>query len=70
MVWQRLEHANIAKFYGVSYQMGDRPSLVMQWYRNGTAVSYLKGKQKEVKLSMVSFGTQCPRRPLFKISHS
>ncbi|KAJ8502893.1 hypothetical protein ONZ45_g11343 [Pleurotus djamor] len=41
-VWHRLDHPHIAKFYGTSYHMGNRPAMVMQWYSNGSASGYLK----------------------------
>ncbi|KAF5372308.1 hypothetical protein D9615_009223 [Tricholomella constricta] len=41
-VWHRLEHPNIVKLFGTSYHMSGRPSMVMQWYQNGSATDYLR----------------------------
>ncbi|KAJ7585350.1 kinase-like domain-containing protein [Mycena floridula] len=51
-VWKRLRHPQIADFYGVSL-VGNRPSLVLAWYDNGTAPSYLKGKDLGTRLRIV-----------------
>ncbi|EDR03980.1 uncharacterized protein LACBIDRAFT_306303 [Laccaria bicolor S238N-H82] len=40
-VWNRLVHHNIARFYGISFRLGGRPSIVMQWYQNGTVPDYI-----------------------------
>lgn len=53
-MWKRLEHPNIAKFYGVSFQLGGRPALVMQWYENGTAPNYIKDRSMAFRLTLVS----------------
>jgi len=53
-VWNRLDHLNIAKFYGVSFQLGGRPALVMQWYENGAAPNYLSSQPNERRLEIVS----------------
>ncbi|KAG6876287.1 hypothetical protein C0992_000148 [Termitomyces sp. T32_za158] len=42
-VWHRLEHPNIAQFFGTSYHMSGRPSLIMKWYDNGNAADFLHG---------------------------
>ncbi|KAG6809612.1 hypothetical protein H0H92_015530 [Tricholoma furcatifolium] len=42
-VWHRLDHPNVAKFFGTSYHMSGRPSMVMQWYGNGSAAEFLRG---------------------------
>ncbi|KAF8054346.1 hypothetical protein FPV67DRAFT_1682643 [Lyophyllum atratum] len=39
-IWHRLEHPNIVKFFGTSYHLGGRPSMVMQWYKNSSATDY------------------------------
>ncbi|RDB26366.1 Serine/threonine-protein kinase STY8 [Hypsizygus marmoreus] len=52
-VWKRLDHANIAKFYGVSFQFSGRPSLVMRWYDNGTAPSYLESQTADCRFGLV-----------------
>ncbi|KAJ3931536.1 MAG: kinase-like domain-containing protein [Lentinula lateritia] len=43
-VWHRLDHPNIATFLGTSYHMGNRPSLVLPWFKNGSASEYLRLK--------------------------
>lgn len=53
-MWKRLEHPNIAKFYGVSFQLAKRPALVMQWYENGTAPNYIKDRPISFRLTLVS----------------
>ena len=53
-MWNRLHHPNIAKFYGISFQLGGRPSLVMQWYENGAAPDYLSSRPNERRLDIVS----------------
>ena len=53
-VWKRLNHPNIAKFYGVSLNFDNRPSLVMQWYENGTAPNYLVSRSNECRLEIVN----------------
>ncbi|EDR03985.1 uncharacterized protein LACBIDRAFT_306311 [Laccaria bicolor S238N-H82] len=40
-VWNGLCHPNIARFYGISFRLGGRPALVMQWYQNGTVPNYI-----------------------------
>jgi serine/threonine protein kinase len=52
-VWRRLEHPNIAKFYGVSFQLGERPAVVMEWYNNGTAKDFVEGHSFEDRLPLV-----------------
>jgi serine/threonine protein kinase len=46
-VWYRLNHANIAKLLGSTYHMGGRPAIVMEWYKNGSAMEYLRSKNPE-----------------------
>ncbi|KAJ3740233.1 kinase-like domain-containing protein, partial [Lentinula detonsa] len=41
-VWHRLNHPNIATFLGTSYHMENRPSLILPWFKNGSASEYLK----------------------------
>ncbi|KAK2467270.1 hypothetical protein APHAL10511_000819 [Amanita phalloides] len=47
-VWNRLQHKNIARFYGVSFQFDGRPAIVMQWYKNGTAPQYLERQPEAI----------------------
>ena len=42
-VWHGLEHPNIARFFGTSYHMSGRPSMIMKWYENGNAADFLRG---------------------------
>jgi hypothetical protein len=37
-----LHHANIAPLYGVDYQLGGAPAIVLPWYKNGSADVYLR----------------------------
>ncbi|KAJ4469208.1 kinase-like domain-containing protein [Lentinula aciculospora] len=41
-VWHRLDHPNIATFLGTSYHMENRPSLILPWFKNGSASEYLR----------------------------
>ncbi|KAJ7595485.1 kinase-like domain-containing protein [Mycena floridula] len=43
-VWHRLDHPNVAAFFGTSYHLGGRPAMIMQWYPNGSATEYLRHK--------------------------
>ncbi|KAJ3862268.1 kinase-like domain-containing protein, partial [Lentinula novae-zelandiae] len=43
-VWHRLDHPNIATFLGTSYHMANRPSLILPWFKNGSASEYLRLK--------------------------
>jgi len=54
-VWSRLNHPNIAQFYGVSSHLGGRPAIVMKWYENGTAPRFLSSKSHEHRLKTVRF---------------
>lgn len=47
-VWHRLDHPNIATFFGTSYHMAGRPAMVMQWYANGSATDYLRHKNPDI----------------------
>lgn len=56
-VFQRLHHANIARFLGVSYHMADHPAIIMEWYELGDAMRYLNnrpGSPLEERLKLVS----------------
>lgn len=55
-VWHRLDHPNIATFLGTSYHMGNRPSLVLPWFKNGSASEYLRLKNPGAdRLRLVSW---------------
>lgn len=53
MVWKGLQHENIARFYGVSFDIGGRPAVVMQWYQKGTAPQFLKNEPEEKRFEVV-----------------
>jgi len=53
VVWKRLRHENIARFYGVSFQFDGRPAVVMQWYQSGTAPQFLNNKPEGKRFEVV-----------------
>jgi serine/threonine protein kinase len=59
-VWKHLNHPNIAKFYGISFQLGGRPALVMQWYEHGAATGFLTSQSDEKRLEIVRAAYQAP----------
>ncbi|KAF8636795.1 hypothetical protein AX17_003257 [Amanita inopinata Kibby_2008] len=54
VVWKRLRHRNIARFYGVSFQFEGRPAIVTQWYRRGTASQYLEQRSLYERFAMIT----------------
>jgi len=52
-IWHRLSHPNIAKFFGTTYHIGGRPAMVMAWYENGSAMTYLKCKKPDADRFML-----------------
>ncbi|KAF9460931.1 kinase-like domain-containing protein [Collybia nuda] len=52
-VLQRLNHPNVTRFLGVSFHLGGRPSIVMEWYDRGDASTYLKCRPIEDRMSLI-----------------
>ncbi len=57
MIWKQLRHENIAQFYGVSFQLGGRPAIVMKWYQKGTATEFLKREPPRKRFEVVIIHT-------------
>jgi hypothetical protein len=53
-VWQDLEHPNVSEFFGLAFNFGYMPALILPFYGNGTVIEYVKDKDNETKLNMVS----------------
>jgi hypothetical protein len=41
-VWLRLNHPNVAKFYGLTFELPHMPGLVLECYPNGNINEYLE----------------------------
>jgi hypothetical protein len=41
-VWRRFEHPNVAHFYGLAFNCGNMPALILTFYSNGNIMEYLK----------------------------
>ena len=54
LVWRRLEHPNVSEFHGLSFNFGYMPALVLPFYGNGNVVEYVRQKDNDMKLDMVS----------------
>ena len=52
--WQQLEHPNVGKFFGLAFNFGYMPALILEFYENSTVVKYVEGQGNEAKLDMVS----------------
>jgi len=52
-VWQHLKHQNITEFYGLAFNFGYMPALILPFYGKGTVVEYVKGKDNKFKLDAV-----------------
>lgn len=52
-VWQSLDHSNVSEFYGLAFNFGYMPALILPFYSNGNVVEYVKNKDHEAKLHMV-----------------
>jgi serine/threonine protein kinase len=53
LVWRRLQHPNVAQFYGLAFSFGYMPALILPFYSNGGVVEYVRGKNDRSKLDMV-----------------
>ena len=53
-VWQYLEHPNVSEFLGLAFNFGYMPALILPVYGNGTVMEYVKEKDNETRLDMVS----------------
>ncbi|KII90406.1 hypothetical protein PLICRDRAFT_52144 [Plicaturopsis crispa FD-325 SS-3] len=40
--WQVLEHVNVVPFFGLCYELGRMPALVLPYYEKGSVLSYMK----------------------------
>lgn len=49
-IWKRLQHPNIAIFYGVSYWQKNRAGIVSEWYENGTVPLYIESQKGRVNI--------------------
>lgn len=52
-IWQYLKHPNVSEFYGLAFNFGYMPALILPFYGNATVVEYVKEKDNEIKLDMV-----------------
>jgi serine/threonine protein kinase len=52
LVWQRLKHPNVSEFYGLSFNFGYMPALVLPFYGNGNVVDHVRQKDNDAKLDM------------------
>ena len=52
-IWQYLKHPNVSEFYGLAFNFGYMPALILPFYGNATVVDYVKEKDEEIKLDMV-----------------
>lgn len=53
-IWRRLEHPNVSEFYGLAFNFGYMPALILPYYGNGNVVDYVREKNSGAKLDMVS----------------
>jgi hypothetical protein len=51
--WQNLKHPNVSEFFGLAFNFGYMPALILPFYGNVNVVEYVMGKNDEVKLHMV-----------------
>jgi hypothetical protein len=49
-----LNHPNVSEFYGLAFNFGYMPALILPFYENGNVVEYVREKDGEAKLDMVS----------------
>jgi len=52
-IWRRLEHPNVSEFYGLAFNFGYMPALILPYYGNGNVVDYVREKNSGAKLDMV-----------------
>jgi serine/threonine protein kinase len=55
-IWQQFDHPHVAHFYGLAFNCGNLPALILTFYPNGNIVEYLKQAPKPIpsKLFLVS----------------
>ena len=59
-IWQHLKHPNVSEFYGLAFNFGYMPALILPFYSNGNVVEYVSQKNEETKLNMVFFRVSFP----------
>jgi serine/threonine protein kinase len=52
-VWRSLEHPNVSEFYGLAFNFGYMPALILPFYGHGNVVDYVRNKDNTAKLDMV-----------------
>ncbi|KIM79277.1 hypothetical protein PILCRDRAFT_823532 [Piloderma croceum F 1598] len=52
--WQHLKHPNVSEFYGLAFNFGHMPALILPFYDNGTVVDYVSEKDNNARLDMVT----------------
>lgn len=52
-IWEYLEHPNVSEFFGLAFNVGSMPALILPFYGNGTVVQYVKEKDDQARLDMV-----------------
>lgn len=53
-IWLSLKHPNVAEFYGLAFNIGHMPALILAFYGNGTVVEYAKNKDNDVRVEVVT----------------
>jgi len=51
--WLQLQHPNVSEFFGLAYNFGYMPALILPFYGNGTVIEYVMHKNDEARLDMV-----------------
>ena len=54
-IWKSFNHPNVARFYGLAFNCGIMPALVLEFYPNGNINEFVKQKSlnDEAKFSLV-----------------
>jgi len=52
-IWHHLQHQNVSEFYGIAFNFGYMPALILPFYSNGTVVEYANKKDDEAKKDLV-----------------
>ncbi|KIM75589.1 hypothetical protein PILCRDRAFT_78699 [Piloderma croceum F 1598] len=52
-IWHHLKHPNVSEFYGIAFNLGYMPALILPFYSNGTVIEYVREKGNESRLDMV-----------------
>jgi len=52
-IWHHLQHRNVSEFYGIAFNFGYMPALILPFYGNGTVVDYANKKDDETKKDLV-----------------